>query len=72
MLGAAPQLQAGGFVVNADVSRQGKQMVDVLAGKKTYIGANGKEHRVRFVGAFPVVLKAEATRRRRMIEAPFR
>jgi hypothetical protein len=30
MLGAAPQLQAGGFIVNADVSRQGKQMVDVI------------------------------------------
>jgi hypothetical protein len=30
MLGAVPQLQAGGFVVNADVSRQGKQMVEVI------------------------------------------
>jgi peptidoglycan/LPS O-acetylase OafA/YrhL len=30
MLGAAAQLQAGGFVVNADTSRQGKQMVDVI------------------------------------------
>ena len=30
MLGAVLQLQAGGFVVNADTSRQGLQMVDVI------------------------------------------
>jgi peptidoglycan/LPS O-acetylase OafA/YrhL len=30
MLGAVRQLQAGGFVVNADTSRQGLQMVDVI------------------------------------------
>ena len=30
MLGAAPQLQAGGIVVNAAVSRQGKNVADVI------------------------------------------
>jgi hypothetical protein len=30
MLGAAPQLQAGGVVVNAAVSRQGKNVADVI------------------------------------------
>jgi hypothetical protein len=30
MLGAAPQLQAGGMIVNAEVSRQGKGVADVV------------------------------------------
>ena len=30
MLGAAPQLQAGGFIVNAAVSRQGKNVAEVV------------------------------------------
>ena len=29
--------------------KAGKQMVDVLAGAKSYVGANGTKHRVRFV-----------------------
>src|SRR4051812_46200884 len=52
MLGAKPQLEAEGFVVDAAESRQGKEVVDVLAGMRAagrlgntvviHIGTNGE------------------------------